>query len=103
MQFLARDAERILPVMFGGELRILRWGNRRSESESLPSTLWTQLATVEAVGWKDASVEEVVIPASLGLDGGIWFAVKTGVRSLFVVDEKGERRFFVVCGQASYD
>ena len=101
VQFLAREAERILPVMIGGELRILRWGNRRGESASLPLTLWTQQATVEAGGWKDANVEEVIIPAAFGVDGGIWFAMKTGVRGLVVADEKNERRVYVICEPAS--
>jgi hypothetical protein len=39
---------------------------------------------------------EVVIAATLGLDGGIWFAIKTGVRGLIVPDEKGERRVYVI-------
>ena len=50
VQFLARDADRLLPVMIDGELLMLRWGNRQDESASLPCSLWTKLATVEAGG-----------------------------------------------------
>ncbi len=57
----------------------------------------------EAGGWKDAQVEEAVIPAALGFDSGIWFAVKSGVRGLIVVDEKGERRVYPICEPASYN
>ena len=42
------------------------------------------------------------IPAVLGLDAWIRFAVKTDVRGLVVTDEKGERRVYVVCEPASH-
>ena len=74
VQFLSRDADRLLPVLLDGEVLIVRWGNRRGESgesASLPCSLWTQLATVEAGGWAAANVVEVVIPASLSLDSGL--------------------------------
>jgi hypothetical protein len=56
-----------------------------------------------AAGQPRASLgaEEVVIPAARGLDGGIWFAVKEGVRGLVVTNEKGEKRVYVFCGAAS--
>jgi hypothetical protein len=51
VQFLLHDAERVLPVWLNGQLRIVRWGNRRRQSRFLPLTAWTSLATVEAGGW----------------------------------------------------
>ena len=101
VQFLAHDADRLLPVLIGGDLLILRWGNRRGESVSLPCTLWTQLATVEAGGWAAANVEEVVIPAALALDSGIWVPVAGGVRGLVVADERDVRRVYPICEPAS--
>ena len=71
VQFLSRDADRLLPVMLDGELLILRWENRRGESASLPCTLWKRLATVEAGGWAAENVVEVVIPATLIQDSGM--------------------------------
>ena len=79
VQFLAPDADQRLPGLFLGELLILHWGNRQGESASLPCTLWTQLATVEAGGWASANVVEVVIPVSLALDNGIWVPVIGGI------------------------
>jgi hypothetical protein len=67
---------------------ILRWGNRRGESASLPCP---QLATVEASGWAAANVVEVVIPASLALDAGIWSPVASGIRGLVVAVEARNR------------
>ena len=37
--FLARDSDRLLPVMIDGELRILQWGNRGSRFRPLHSAL----------------------------------------------------------------
>jgi hypothetical protein len=48
LQFLFRDAERLLPVWHEGRLQLVRWGNRRGESRSLPSTGWTWHTTVES-------------------------------------------------------
>src|SRR4051812_14200937 len=73
VRFLLGDAERVLPVWLGGRLQVLRWGTRRGEGRVLPCTAWTRLATLEAGGW---GPEEGVVPASLGLDGAIWFRVR---------------------------
>ena len=88
--------------MIGGALQVVRWGNRRGESDQLPPTLWTQLATIEAGGWADAQAEEVVIPAALGRDGGIWFPVKTGIRGLMVPDEKGVKHVYAIVEPANH-
>jgi hypothetical protein len=72
VHFLFADAERLLPVWHNGQLRILCWGNRRGESPRLPFTAWTQLGTVEGGGWGEMRVEPVVIPATMGLDKGVW-------------------------------
>ena len=101
VQFLARDADRLLPVMVDGELLILRWGNRQGESASLPCSLWTQLATVEAGGWAAANVVEILIPASLALDSGIWVPVASGIRGLVVADEQGVRHVYPILEPAS--
>ena len=99
VQFLARDAEQLLPVFYGLELRIVRWGNRGGGE--LPKTLWTLQATIDSGAWADAGAEEVVIPASMGFDAGIWFAVTKGIRGLLVPDEKGEKRVYIICEPAS--
>jgi hypothetical protein len=100
-QFLFADAERLLPVWRNGRLQILRWGNRRGESRRLPCTAWTRLGTVEGGGWGDRPVEPVVIPATMGLDGGVWYRIRQGIRGLLVPDERGRPRVYVVCEPAS--
>jgi hypothetical protein len=50
VQFLFRHADRILPFLQDGQLRIARWGNRRGESRHLPCSGWTWQATLEGGG-----------------------------------------------------
>src|SRR5262249_41757539 len=80
VQFLLRDDECVLPVGRGGELLIPAWGNRRRQSRALPPTSWTWRATLEEGGWGGLGAAPVVIPACMGLDRGVWFHVREGVR-----------------------
>ena len=102
VQFLFADADRLLPVWHNGQLLILRWGNRRGESARLPSTAWTQLDTVENGGWGTRGVERVVIPATMGLDKGVWYRIRQGIRGLLTHDEHGQPRVYVICEPASH-
>jgi hypothetical protein len=102
VQFLFADAERLLPVWRNGQLQVLRWGNRRGESRSLPCTAWTQLGTVENGGWGEHGVEPVVIPATMGLDRGVWYRIRQGIRGLVVADERGCPRVYVICEPSSH-
>ena len=102
VQFLLRDAERVLPVWLDGQLQILRWGNRRGQSRILPCTAWTWLATLEEGGWGDRAPVPVVIPATMGLDHGVWFRIREGVRGLSVRDEEGRPTVYVLCEPASH-
>jgi hypothetical protein len=72
VQFLFADAERLLLVWRNGHPQVLRWGNRRGESRHLPFTAWTQMDTVESGGWSERIVGPVVVPATMGLDRGVW-------------------------------
>jgi hypothetical protein len=102
VQFLFADAERLLPVWRNGRLEILRWGNRRGESLHLPCTAWTQLETVEGDGWSGHLVEPVVIPATMGLDKGVWFCISQGIRGLLAHDERGVPLVYVICEPSSH-
>jgi hypothetical protein len=102
VQFLFSDAERILPVWRDGQLEVLRWGNRRGESAQLPCTAWTQIDTVEYGGWGGRPVEPAIIPATMGLDKGVWYRVRQGMRGLVVYDEGGRPRVYVVCEPSSH-
>jgi hypothetical protein len=102
VQFLFRERERLLPVWLDGQLRLLRWGNRRGESRYLPTTGWTWLTTIESGGWSGRDVCEAFIPATLGLDRGVWYRIRQGVRGLVAADEAGRLRVYVVCEPSSH-
>jgi hypothetical protein len=89
VRFLFRCAERLLPLWLDGQLLLARWGSRRGETRALPLSGWTWQSTVEAGGWAHCHAAPAVIPATLGLDGGIWYRVRQGVRALAVSDERG--------------
>jgi hypothetical protein len=44
----------------------------------------------------------VVIPATMGLDKGVWYHIRQGIRGLMVRDENGLPRVYVVCEPASH-
>ena len=101
VQFLFRHADRILPFIQDGQLRIARWGNRRGESRHLPCSGWTWRTSVEAGRWAHCEAAEVVVPATWGLDKGIWYPIVGGVRALLVADEAGRLRVYPIVEPAS--
>jgi hypothetical protein len=58
--------------------------------------------TVEGGGWGEYGVEPVVIPATMGLDKGLWFGISQGIRGLLVHDEQGTPHVYVVCEPSSH-
>lgn len=57
---------------------------------------------MEAGGWSRWEAEPVVIPATMGLEGGVWYAIRQGVRGVLVRDEQGKPVAYVVCEPASH-
>jgi hypothetical protein len=102
VRFLFRAAERLLPVWHEGQLRLVRWGCRRGETKGLPTTGWTWLASVENGLWSGFEAALVDIPASMGLENGIWFRVRQGMRGVLVQDESGEPVVYMLCEPASH-
>ena len=78
VQFHLTSATACLPVSHEGQLRLMRWGCRRGESGVSPVGSWTKQATVESGFWSQCGAEPVDIPAALGLDGGMWYALRQG-------------------------
>jgi hypothetical protein len=101
-RFLYRDRHPRLPVWRDGRLQIVRWGNGRGQSRYLPRTGWTWLETVESGGWRGLGAVPVDIPATLGLEGGVWFRVRHGMRGLLVPDERGLAVVYMICEPASH-
>jgi hypothetical protein len=102
LQFHLATARPLLPVWHEGQLRIVCWGCRRGDSRVLPVGGWTKRTTVESGYWSQGGVEEVAVPAALGLDGGVWYAIRQGVRGILVADESGVEHVYVVCEPASH-
>jgi hypothetical protein len=102
VRFLLRDRERVLPVWLDGQLQIIRWGNRRGQSRGLPCTAWTWLDTLESGGWAEREPVPVVVPAMMGLDGGVWFHIREGIRGVVVRGEQGRPVVYPLCEAASH-
>lgn len=105
IQFLFRDHTPLLPVWHEGRLRLVTWGNRRAAqggSRHLPCTGWTWLATVEAGGWLASGAELIDIPATMGLENGVWYHIREGIRGLLVTDENQVDRVYMICEPATY-
>src|ERR1051326_8926547 len=97
IRFLARHANRVLPIWHEGQLRIVRWGCRRNQSKILPCTSWTWLSTIEERRWADRHGYPVDIPATMGLENGVWFRIREGVRGVLVADEHGIDVVYMIC------
>jgi hypothetical protein len=82
-------------------LHVVRCGNKDRAERKLPPTGWTWRETVEAGRWAELEPQPVLIPATYGLMGGVWFRVKEGVRGLLVRDRTGLPVVFVECGPAT--
>jgi hypothetical protein len=102
VRFFFREAERLLPIVQDGQLRLVRWGSRRSESKILPPTGWTWLSSFEGGQWGQSHAELVVIAASMALEKGIWFRVREGIKGLLVRDEKGIEAVYMLCEPSTH-
>lgn len=102
VRFLYRDRWPQIPIWRDGRLQIVRWGNGRGQSRRLPRTGWTWLSTIREGGWQGLEPIPVDIPATLALDGGVWYHVRQGLRGLLVPDERGMAVAYVVCEPASH-
>jgi hypothetical protein len=102
IRFLFRDRRPCLPVWRDGRLQVVRWGNGRGQSRSLPRTGWTWHETVEQGGWRGLDPVFVDIPATLGLERGIWFPIRQGIRGLLVPDERGAAVAYMLCRPSTH-
>ena len=102
VQFHHDDRDPRLPVRRDGRFQIVRWGNARGASRSLPRTCWTWQSTLEAGGWRETDAVLVEIPATLGHDRGVWFRIRRGIRGLLVPDEHGYAVVYMLCEPATH-
>jgi hypothetical protein len=102
VRFHCWDRDPRLPVLRGGQLIVVRWGNRRGHSRVLPRTAWTWTETIRAGGWRGVPAEPVEIPATFALEGRVWYRAGRGIRGLLVPDERGLAVCYMVCEPASH-
>jgi hypothetical protein len=102
VRFLFKQGSRCLPVWHRGQLKLVRWGSRRADSQVLPPTGWVWQASLEKGLWAGAEPELVDIPATMALEGGVWFLVRQGLRGVLVRDERGREAVYVLCEPASH-
>ncbi len=102
MRFLFRDRSARLPIRRDGTLQLVRWGNGRGQSRTLPRTGWTWLTTIKEGGWGCTNPIVVEILATLVLDGGVWYHVRHGILGLLVPDERGMAVVYVICEPATH-
>lgn len=102
VRFLYRDRSPRLPVWRDGRLQVVRWGNGRGQSRFLPRTGWTWEETVKEGGWAGVGGVLVDIPATLGLERGVWFRIRQGMRGLLVPDERGLAVCYMICRPATH-
>ncbi len=88
LRFLFRDAKAELPAWWGNRLDVFPWGNRDDAASRLPRTGWCRQESLDEGRWKFLRPEPVEIPAALGLEKGVWFAIVEGIRGVVVHDWK---------------
>ncbi len=102
VRFLYRDCRPRLPIWRDGRMQIVRWGNASGQSRFLPRTGWTWQSTIQEGYWRSLNPERVDIPATLGLERGVWFRIRQGIRGLLVPDERGTAVVYMICEPASH-
>ena len=102
LQFHFKDRNARLPIRRDGQIQIVRWGNIRGQSPRLPQTSWTWQASIDEGMWRHLEPVIVDIPASLGCERGVWYAIQQGIRGLLVPDEQGKAVVYMICEPASH-
>ena len=102
VRFLYRDRLSRLPVWRDGQLMVVRGATAGARAASCPRTGWTWLLTVQEGYWRGLNPILVDIPATLGLDRGVWFRIRQGIRGLLVPDERGNAVVYMICEPASH-
>jgi hypothetical protein len=73
----------VLPAIVEGHLGLYDWGNREKDLK-LPQTGWARLESLEAGKWNYLHPQEVLIPATQGLEKKVWFDIEQGIRGYLV-------------------
>jgi hypothetical protein len=101
-RFLFSDPDRLLPVLWQGQLRLLPWGARRGDKSGLPCTSMVWKATLERGVLREAAPELAAVPASFALDCGVWFHVVQGIQALVVSGRQEQPVAYLLVEPASH-
>ena len=96
-RFRFDDPDPRLPIRRDGQFLVVRWGNTRNRSRALPRSCWTWRETIESGYWAKIGAVKVEIPASLALEGGVWYPLRRGIWGVLAPDERGKAVVFVAC------
>jgi hypothetical protein len=102
LRFLFRDPVAELPAWWGNRLDVFVWGNRDDAASRLPRTGWCRQESLDEGRWKYLHPEPVEIPAALGLEKGVWFAIVEGIRGVLVRDEQERPHVYMLTQPASH-
>lgn len=102
VRFLFEDREPLLPVWHESQLLIVPWGNARGQSRFLPRGGWVWREELESGVWRNTDAARVVIPATLGLEKGVWFRIRQGVHGLIARDEKKLFHAYMLCDESTH-
>jgi hypothetical protein len=102
VRFLFEDLEPLLPIWRDYQLEIACWGNHRGRSKILPRTGWVWREELESGVWKNTDAAKVVVPATLGLEKGVWFRIRQGIHALIVSDEHKIPHVYMLCDEPTH-
>jgi len=89
----------VLPVWFDGRLEVLPWGSKLRRGP-LPYGGSLSVEEIRAGVVAGARPEEVVIPANLAFQNGVWFVVNEGIRGV-AIEARGGRVVYMLTQPAS--
>ena len=101
LRFTFRDPKAELPVWHDNRLEIIAWGNRDDHKSRLPRTGWCRQESLDSGRWAWLHPKPVEIPASLGLEKGVWFLITEGIRGILVHDENNRPHVYMLTQPAS--
>ena len=101
IQFFYRNRSPLLPVWYGDELRVFRWGSP-SRGSPLPRRPVIGHEALHDGEFRELEPEQIEIPATFGMDRGIWYPVREGVQGVMVRDRDGSPVVYVVTRQATH-
>ena len=83
----------LLPVWYCGQFRLIQWG---SKSGRLHRSGLTWQRTIDDGGRAPYGAETIEIRASAGLDGGVWYRIRQGIRGLIVETPQETAAYLIV-------